>query len=273
MKDKLKEKIIDFKFSQNEYQKLLTNIQDTIKSNEDIIQKANQIDLKHFNKKIDIKKLNEIIENYRDEQINNSGDLKRCLIEYNGEIYLTMQLCLWAILNKTQVILDINDFLLSSNTIIVKIVNQELKKYGIQNLIEIYNCFNYEEIKENEELLDYTICIDDMDIYNDLLDYKIEDVKLVKYTSIDLYCDDDELVELRDMICDYARNNHWQLELFDDSEKQNSADIIAKYGEGAIVVLLSNDVKLQQNFKEKITDRKLYINKIPLDETRKIKIN
>ncbi len=265
--------MIDFKFSKSEYQKLINNIQDTITSNKDIIQKANEIDLKHFNKKIDIDKTNNIIEKYRNDEINNKENVKRCLVEYNGDPYVTVQLCLWGILNKTQIILDINDFLLGVNTIIVKIINQALENYGIKNLLEIYNCCDYEEIKKNEDLLDFVICIDECDMYNDLLDYEIKNVKFVKFASIDLYCDDDELVELRDMICDYSRNNHWQLELFDDSNKKNAAEIIAKYGEGAITVLLSNDEKLQQDFKNKITDRKLYINKIPLDETRKIKID
>lgn len=262
--------MIDYKFSKNEYQKLINNLKNSIKDNKDIFDKANKIDLKHSNKKVDIEKMIAIIDKYKDDEINNDGKLKRYLVEYNGDAYITIQLCLIAILNKIQLILDVNDFELGINNVIVKIINIELKKYEIENLITIHNLVNCEEI--DKEKIDKILCIDDMDIYNDLQDFDLPNVELVKINSIDLYCDDDELVELRNMICDYARNNRWQLELYDDHEKERVADVINKYGEAANVVLLSNDKKLQEDFKTKITDRNLYINKIPLDDTKKIKI-
>lgn len=257
--------MIEYKFSESEYKKLINNIKNSIEENQDIINKANQIDLEHSNKKINIDKLLNIIDKYKDDKINNDGELKKYLIEYNGDIYITIQLCLIAILNKIKMTLDVNGFLLGLNNIIVKIINLELKKYGIENLITIHSL-------DAKEDLDKILCIDDVDIYNELKYYNWPNVELVKINSIDLYCDDDDLVELRNMICDYARNNRWELELYDDHNKEEVADIIKKYGEAVNVVLLSNDTKLQEDFKKKITDRNLYINRIPLDETKKIKI-
>lgn len=272
MEEILNKNIIDFKFSETEYQKLLNKIKDRIKSNEKIIKSANEVDLKHCNKKIDLEKVNNIIEKYRKDKIKNNENMKKYLVEYNGSIYITIQLCLLAILNKIQIILDINNFLVGLNTILVDIINQELKKYKIENLITIYDSIDYNEIKKNEKNLDTILCIDDCDIYNDLLDENLKSIKLIKYNSIDLYCDDDDLVELRDMICDYADNNHLQIEVYDDELKEKAANIINKYGEGAIVLLLSGDENLQKDFVDKITNKQLVINKIPFDETKKILI-
>ena len=270
MEEILNKNVIDFKFSEIECQKLLNKIKDGIKSNEKIIRRINEIDFKHYNKKIDLEKVNNIIEKYRNDKIKNNEKMKRYLVEYNGSIYITIQLCLLAILNKIQIILDINNFLVGLNTIFVDIINQELKKYKIDNLITICDSIDYDEIKKNEKSLDEILCIDDFDIYNDLLDENIKDAKLIKYNSIDLYCDDDDLVELRDMICDYADNNHLQIEVYDDELKEKAADIINKYGEGAIVLLLSGDENLQKDFTEKIVNKQLVINKIPFDETKKL---
>ena len=272
MEEILNKNIIDYKFSTTEYQRLLEKIVDAIKENKNIIEEANKIDLKYYNRKVELSKIEEIIEKYRNDEIRNNQNMKKCLIEFNGDIYITIQLCIWAILNKKKIILDINNYLFALNTVIVKIVNIELKKYGIENMISIYELEGIEEIEKNAKNLDQIICIDDSDIYNEIGEIEPEKTRLIKFNSIDLYCDDDDLVELRDMVCDYARNNHWQLELFDDEEKNKVADIIKKHGEGAIVILLSQDKELQDNFKNKLLDRELYINKFPFDETKKIKI-
>lgn len=272
MKEILDKEIIDFKFSKSEYQKLINKIKTAIKENEKNIEEANQIDLKHYNKKIDLEKVSKILEDYRNDEIKNDEKVKKYLIEYNGNIYLTIQLCMFAILNKVQIILDINNFLQGLNIVLIKIINLELNKYGIDGLISICNLIDQEEIKENNKKLDKILCIDDMDLYNELQDYKIDNLELIKYNSIDLYCDDDDLVELRDMMCDYADNNQYQLEIYDDESKDEVANIIQKYGEGSIVTLLSNDKDLQEKFKNTITDKELYINKIPFDETKKINL-
>ena len=267
----LNENIIDFKFSIQEYNKLLNNIIKSIKENKDSIEQANKIDLKHYNKQIDIEKLIETVELYRNDEIKNNQALKRYVVEYNGNIYLTVQICIWAILNKVQVVLDINNFLVGLNKIIVEIIKKEIKKYGINNLIKIYQLLDYEETIENKEIIDKIICIDEPEIYEILKESGIENIDLLKYNSIDLYCDDNDLVELRDMMCDFANNNNLRLEIYDDYNKNKVAEIIAKYGDGAIVSLLSTDRNLQNEFEEKIKNRRIFINKIPFDETLKIK--
>lgn len=270
MEEFLNKKIIDFKFNVQEYNKLLNSIINSIKENKSSIEQINKIDLKHYNKEVNIEKLIKIIEQYRNDEIKNDESLKRYVIEYNGNIYLTIQICIWAILNKIQIVLDINNFLVGLNTIIVEIIKKEIKKYGINNLIELYQLVDYEVIIENKEKINKIICIDEKEMYETLKESDIEKVEFLKYNSIDLYCDDDDLVELRDMICDFANSNNIKLEVYDDYNKSQVVDIISKYGEGAIVALLSTDKKLQDEFIEKIENRRIFINKIPFDEMIKI---
>lgn len=265
--------IIDFKFSKSEYDKLINNIKIAIKENKETIQKANEIDLKYSNKKVDIDIIMHIIEQYRNDEIKNEQKLRRYLVEYNGDIYITIQLCLWAILNKVQIALDTNDFMLGVNNIIVDIINQSLKEYGIKDLIKICNLLEIEVIKLNANRINKILCIDDIDIYNEFQDLKIRNIEFIKFDSIDLYCDDDDLVELRDMICDYARDNHRVVEIYDDIDKNEVIDAINKHGNGAIAVLLSNDELLQKEFEQQIKNKKKFINKNPIDETNKISIN
>lgn len=262
--------IIDFKFSKAEYQKLIYKIKNNIKENKEFIEQAKAIDSKHSKININTSKLTETLDLYVDSDIKNDEKIKTYIVDFNGDINLSVQICMYAILNKIHILLNVNSFMFALNKVLVDIINFELKNYGINNLITVYENIDYDNFEELKNIQKIVV-IDDMDIYKDLKEFlNFKNIELIKYASIDIYCDDDELVELRDMICDYARFNHIQAEIFDDYEKSRVADIIYKYGDGGNVVLLSNDKNLQETFKNAITDRNLYINRIPLNEVRKL---
>lgn len=149
--------MIDYKFSKNEYQKLIKRIEEDLKD-KDILEKANKIDFNHSNRQVEIEKLIEIVEMYKCDEIKNDGEIKKYLVEYNGDFYTTLQLCLIAILNKIQMILDVNDFMLAEGKIpkngwpfrIFEIARNShmYSKDEINKIIEI--CFLLEKYMQRE---------------------------------------------------------------------------------------------------------------------------
>ena len=103
--------------------------------NEEQINKIYNIDRKSFNMDFNIKKIIDLLETYKNkEPIQNVNKQVICVTYYSNP-YITINLCIQALLKKTSIIALTEDGLVNTNMILIKIFNQVLKDFKICKMI------------------------------------------------------------------------------------------------------------------------------------------
>ena len=74
-------------------------------------------------------------------KISEKDNFENVFISYSGDPYITLNLCLLAVVKKCKLILDINDKMLGVNKLLVSLVNNSLKEYKIPNIIQMVKLF------------------------------------------------------------------------------------------------------------------------------------
>lgn len=257
------------KFSNNDFNKVLSNIKQEIKGNKDIIEKIDEIDRQNSPKmqKIEIEKLLKIIDKYKDKTILKEKETKNIIISYYGDPYITMELCIKSIITNNKIILAIEDFRLGLNKIIVEIFNKILKERKIYNTIFIYNLLNKKEINENIDNIDKIIIIGNKNKYTNLKKEKTPKIEYLPFNNIELCYDSEEFEELQQKIYEYARDNYIEIEIYDDKYDFNkNIEIINKFGEGFCAVLLTKCQQNVEKFKQKVKAKYIFINENPFNK-------
>lgn len=230
---------------------IFENLEKSIKQNTQTIEELLKIDNQYNKTKINVNMLIEVIQKFKNEKIEKQEQQSTKFI-YNGNPYITMNLCILAILTQNTIILDYEENFHGTNTFIIQVVNNLLKNKLIY--------FPNEEIKA-----DKIICIDDINKYNSYLHQANINIKFYSYNYIDFYSDCDEYEEIQDLIYKYADENQIPIEVYSELDLTGAMQMI-KNGLGKIVVVLSENDETKQAFQSQITDKKLYINKNPFKE-------
>lgn len=237
-------------------QKILNKFKENLNENKDILEQANKIDIEITKKKIKLETLLEIVDKYKEFEFKNLD--KNFVISYKGDPYITINLFLQALLTRSKVILAQDEFMLAINEILFTIFSKTLEEFKIDNLVKKckYDANKISQIKEllNAEL----IYIGDTFMYQ-MLD---EEGTFYPYYNIMMYCDSDILEPIKEAICIYSNENHYELELVYEED----VDIAIKYMNMVetvnILVLLSSNKTTIEKF-EKNTSKKLFINENP----------
>ena len=247
-----------YNINNNNIYELLSKIKETIQDKKINMESLLEIDYKYSNFKVDISILNKIIEKFQKEKINIDKEQK-VIVHYNGNPYLTLNLSILAILTKTILILEFDEYMLGINSFITKIINFALNELQTENLIFI--------AKRDDKLstnIDKIICIDDINTYNKYLYNKIENVQFIPFNYIDFYCDSESLEELSELIYKYGENNLISIESYSEFEISEAIEKI-KEGHGKKLVLLTDKEDTKERFKNTIKSKEIYINKNPFD--------
>lgn len=229
---------------------ILEKLEKSIKENNKIIEELLIIDNQYCKTKINVEMLVEIIQKFKNEKIEKQENQSTKFI-YNGDPYITLNLCILAILTQNMIILDYEENFHGINTFIIKTINN-LVTHKLVYLIE------------DEINVDKTIVIDDINKYNSY--YKSDtNIKFYSHNYIDFYSDCEEYEEIQDLIYKYADENQIPIEVYSELDVKEAVQMI-KNGLGKIVVVLSENDKTKQAFQSQIIDKKLYINKNPFKE-------
>ena len=225
------------------YNAMFSKIQKEINNNEDEILNIQKIDNKYCKIKIEIKKLIEIIENYKSRDILNIN--KDLFVFCNGNPYIVINLAMIAIINNCNIKININNTMLGTNKLILLIINNILKNNNLKIKIDLF-----EKIEKNEE----AIFIDRIDDFN-ILKNKFKNTKYIPYQSIDLFSDSEEFEELYEKIYNYAMDENIDIDIFDEED----IDSLFKYGKGKIKIILTKG----KNNLEKYKKENVFINENP----------
>ena len=135
--------MIDKKIKEN----LLNKIIKSFKEEKRNIEKANKIDKKYYNMKVNVEKLIEISEKLKETEIIEKKLCENTIVTHNGNPYITYILAIKAICNKTNIKICVNEKMLGTNLIIVKIINEILEKMKIRTKLEILRKLEIEALR------------------------------------------------------------------------------------------------------------------------------
>lgn len=242
------------------FKKLFLEIQQDIKNNSETLNDLQKIDYKYCKMKTDLEQLINILDNFKNEKIYTEKEQKISVI-YNGDPLITLNLSLLAILTKSIIILEFENFI-GVNSQIIEIVNNVLNKFETDKMIYIAD--------KDQENIDKIICIDDINKYNEYLRKKNSKAKFYSFNYLDFYSDSDEFEEIEELIYKIAGENQIPIESYSELPIEDAIQMM-KNGLGKRAVILTNNRKTKQNFEEILKkNKKLYINKNPFEENQKI---
>lgn len=243
--------------------KLLNEIKESLIKDRQFFEQAIHIDFKKWKKNIDLDIYAKIIDEYIKMEKNNSMhmieegniEIEKMVISDYGNPYLTFHVCIQAIIYQKQLLLETGEFMLSTNTFIVNLVNQILKENHLPQLLT--HCIEIVDKKAIIENKIKTIIIGATQKKAEYLGKYI----YIPYNNYIMYCLDDDLEELCKNIYTYACHNFFETEVLHEEDIEEAIGIM-NLQEDCIVVLLTKDIKLQNLFREKVKN-KLYINENP----------
>lgn len=250
----------------NKKMKLLNEIKESIKKDKQFLEQATDIDFKKWKKKMDFDTFSKIINQYieiekRDySAIAEAGNsqIEKIVISYYGNPYVTFILCVQAIIYQKQLLLEAGEFMLSTNTFIVNMVNQILKENHLPKLL--IHCI---EIVDKKAIIEKEIKTIIIGATQNKAEYLGKYI-YIPYNNYIIYCADEELEKLSKSIYDYACNNFFETEVLFEEDIEEAVEII-NLQKDSIVVILTKDTNLQKLFREKIKN-KLYINENPFSK-------
>ena len=244
---------------------LLNKIIKRIKEEEKNIYKANQIDRKHYKMKVNINRFIQIAETIKDKDIGEFTD-KNVMITHNGNPYMTYILAIKAICSNTNLEICVNETMLGTNSVIVKIIEEVLKELKINLNIAVIRILDIEILKNEKEIK--IIVLQDKAQYSKLLKAKVPNVSYKPIYNVALYIDDEEFEEIKQDIIQYCDENFIEIEIYDADDLEDAMEQLKADNEGEYALILTKqkvDMDKIKELKEK-ENIDIYINKNILSE-------
>ena len=250
---------------------LINKIIKEIKLNEETIKKMNDIDSKYYDMKINIESIIDILKIFKNNKIKNQNVTKSALTIASGNPYITIAICMKAIIENRNQIIDIEQRMLAVNAILVSIIQKVIKENNKRIEIKIENNVTKEWI--NDSNIEDIEIIDNIEKYDELKNNikSIKNIKSIHLLDIELYTDaEEELQELQDTIYDYCTENFIGIEIYKEKNINELINKVSKIGDKNWLVILSKETNItEEEIKQKTKYKKVTINKNPFKEINK----
>ena len=254
---------MEYNINNENLPKVFYNIKTQLKENINEISKLLKIDHKYSKINVNIEQLKNILDKFKNEQLETNIPQKIKIV-YNGNPYITLNLCILAILTKTVILLDCNECMVGINTFLVNIVNVVLNQFKTNKLVYLL-----EPKESNDENIDKIICIDDINQYNGYLRKNETKARFYSLNYLNFYSDCDELEDLKELVYQYVNDNQISIESYSELDVEEAAQMI-QIGIGEKVLLLTNNEKTKDIFKTTITNKKIFTNQNPFNQEIKL---
>ena len=250
----------------NKKMKLLNEIKESVVKDKEFFEQAIQLDFEKWKKKIDLAIFSKLIDEYIEMEKNNhtvmiedeNTQIEKIVVSYYGNPYVTLILCIQAIIYQKQLLLETGEFMLSTNTFIVNMVNQILKENHLPKLL--IHCI---EILDKKAIITTNIKTIIIGATQSKAEYLGKYI-YIPYNNYIIYCVDEELEDLCRSIYEYSSNNFFEAEVLFEEDIEEAIGIINLH-QDCIAVILTKDINLQKLFRERIKN-KLYINENPFSK-------
>lgn len=226
---------------------LINKIIKEIKLNEETIKKMNDIDSKYYDMKINIESIIDILKIFKNYKIKNQNVTKSALTIASGNPYITIAICMKAIIENRNQIIDIEQRMLAVNAILVSIIQKVIKENNKRIEIKIENNVTKEWI--NDSNIEDIEIIDNIEKYDELKNNikSIKNIKSIHLLDIELYTDaEEELQELQDTIYDYCTENFIGIEIYKEKNINELINKVSKIGDKNWLVILSKETNITE---------------------------
>lgn len=226
---------------------LLNKLIKRIKEEEKNIYKANQIDRNHYKMKININRLIQISEQLKEKNIGEFAD-ENVMVTHNGNPYVTYILSIKAICSNTNIKICVNETMLGTNCVIVKIIEEVLKELKINIHIAIIRNLDIETLKNTQDTK--IIVLQDKAQYSQLLRAKVPNVVYRPIYNVALYIDDEEFEDIKKDITQYCDENFIEIEIYDAEDIEDAIEQLEADNEGEYALILTKQKVDMDKIKE-----------------------
>ena len=235
------------KMEKSKKENLLNKLIKRIKEEEKNIYKANEIDRNHYKMKINMNRFIQISENLKEKDIGEFTD-ENVIITHNGNPYMTYILAMKAICSNTNLEICVNETMLGTNSVIVKIIEEVLKELKINIHIAIFRTLEIETLKNQKNIK--IIVLQDKAQYSQLLRAKVPNVVYKPIYNVALYIDDEEFEEIKQDIIQYCNENFIEIEIYDAENVEDAIEQFEADNEGEYALILTKQKVDMDKIKE-----------------------
>lgn len=241
------------------FDKIKKDLKSEIKDNKNLFLKANKIDNSVYMKQINLDKFIEIIDEYKFEDIN-CKEAKIKEIVYNGNPYITLNLCMQALCENTRIILLYDDFLLGCNEVLIGIVKKVLKDYKLQDVILNKETTDYKFIQEISNIVSNIVVIGKSSLYQ-----KIQANNKIFYPSnnVVLFCENERFYNIRRATYEYCMETKDEMEVLYEDDIDDAIDIINMDKYANVAMLLTDNQESKKKFINGIKNKEIFVNENP----------
>lgn len=242
----------------------------TDKNFSEALENVQKIDEKYYSENINVEELKNIVLEYTYKTIKSMEKLEKIQVILPGNPEIVFKLGIEAIRQNVRMIIDIDDFCLAQNTLLVDVINLIAQEMKLGEVIKLQNLVKDKDIYEESEKLNMTLCIGNSNDYNRLNKrYKISNLKLYPFNIFELHSDSLELEEVRRGLFDYISRNQFDVEIYDiDLEIDDVIEEMNRDGYGFCSILLSKDKDKIKKFKESIKSKYVFVNENPFKKIK-----
>ena len=250
------------------FNKIIEEYKDSIIENKDTLLELYKIDKEVSEKFINLDTIISLLDSYKNEKINKNK--KQVIVaSFYGNPYITINLCMQALLQNRGTIIAIKDVMLGTNTLLVKLFNDVLKSHKIGEMIYLKNNYlknnlGIEELKNIEDRITYTYCIGNSNTFYKLYKSNVKNLKYIPFKNTALFVNNEKFEELKYELYKYCTKNSIEIEIYDDVDVFIDCVNVDKSLEMAIVI--SDSKKEINKCKQNIKNLKVFINKNPFKE-------
>lgn len=241
---------------------IITQIQNALESNKEVIEQANGIDKKNKNGFIlDFNIIKSIFSNlekenvfYGDVTLSQKDEEKKIvygtqIMDYgnvvvitDGNPYIIIEMVIRNIMAGNTTIFSNSGFMFGTNQLLIQIIQSVLEQFNISKyLVQIYVSENFDEVLSNFSNIDLVVCIGDHSLQNLILNKSKNKTVVSGYENFDLYIEDTSHMDFLNEILNTGLNI--QLYINSDTKSDHSSAIIVSDVDEAIAQINYNGSK------------------------------
>ena len=190
------------------------------------------------------------------------------LVIYNGNVYTMLEIVVKCLMQNKNIILVSNEEINHTKSLLLNIIQKVLKEKQSQLIVKEYNGVDISKVLEKNDLIDKIVYFGDKRKFRHLKQKTHIDIAYYGYGSINVYVDDEDLFENElFQIEEYAFDNNLYTYKFTEDIEEDIEEI-NKDGRNEICIILSQDVKKIELFKNNINSSNILVNNIDFETVK-----
>lgn len=220
---------------------LIEKVTKKIQEKEEQIKKANQIDQKYYYMQVKIEKLLEISEELKKQNLEERQIEDEVIIFHKGNPYLTYILAIKALFNEVNMKIAIDEIMLATNLVLIKIIEEVKKEIKLKTKIELENSWKLSLIKNPNMTNTKIIILGDRVLYGTCLKEKIKNIQYNGHYNISIYIEKEGLQGLKNMLINYCDNNFIEIEIYEAENVREAIEQLKIDNDGERILLLTKE--------------------------------